>query len=135
MASYPTLSTELTRTVPLDISAAGATEVVGAKPADIGRLNTFSAQVRVAGLAGAGDATVQLQVSDVLDYENPAYDFPASDDDADWVNVSGAVCTLTTDGTFTFSVNVLPQRFARLLFTKNGATAGTVEVFVTCKNG
>lgn len=135
MSSYPSLSTELTQAAPLDISAAGATEVVGGKPIDARRLSTFSAQVRVASLAGAGDATVKLQVSDVLDYTNPAYPFPASDADADWVDVSGATCTLAIDGTFTFSVNSLPQGFARLLFTKNGATAGSVEVFVTCKNG
>lgn len=135
MSSYPSLSTELTKDAALDISAAGATEIIGSKPIDARRLNTLSAQVRVSGLAGAGDGTIKLQVSDVLDYINPAYPFPASDTDADWVDVSGASCTLTADGTFTFSVNTLPQGFARLLFTKNGATAGSVEVFVTCKNG
>lgn len=137
MASYPTLSTELTQDSPLDISTAAATEIVGGKPIDARRLTTFSATVRVLGLTGGTDATVKLQATDVLNYTNPAYEFPAPDDDDMWVDVSSGSVTLsaTGDNVFTFSVNDLPQAFIRVVFTKNTATGGTVEAFVTCKNG
>lgn len=133
MSSYPFFSSKTAENV--DLSAASDGDVLG-KPIDMARLTKISVQAILTGVAGATatDAdSIKLQASDVVG--EPGADFFSSDD-LHWVDVSSALVQLV-NGTncVTFSAADLPSRFVRIVLNKSGVSAGTANVYVTCKHG
>lgn len=96
------------------------------RPFDISKMGRMSVQVTWASLTSAGsiDAVVKVQVSSVAS--------PAS---SDWIDKSGATFTITSaGGTNLINVTSLGESWARVVYTKNSVTAGTLDGFCHAKS-
>ena len=135
MSSFPFFSSKTADDFNLATELDGA--VIG-KVIDMSRLTKISVQILTIGVAdssGTDADAVILQASDVLDYSNSVLG-SWSNAAASWVNVSSALAQLANgSNTVTFSAADLPSRFVRLVLAKSAITAGTLDVFVTCKHG
>ena len=134
MSSFPVFSSKVATEV--DVSALADGAVLG-QPIDMARLTKVSVQAILQGLAGAAvDTFIKLQASDVNDYSGSSRSW--SDDPLHWVDVTSAQVALV-DGTncVTFSAADLPSRYIRVVFDSGAGTitAGTLDLWVTCKNG
>lgn len=134
MSSFPVFSSKVASEV--DVSALADGAVLG-QPVDMARLTKVSVQAILQGITGAsGAAVIKLQASDVNDYSGSSR--PWSDNALHWVDVTSAEVALV-NGTncVTFSAADLPSRYIRVVFDSDTdtITAGTLDLWVTCKHG
>ena len=134
MSNFPVFTSEVTSAV--DVSALADGDVVKS-PIDMVRLTKLSAQAILTGIAGAtGNAVIKLQASDVNDYTGNSCSW--SNNPLHWVDVTSASAALV-NGTncVTFAAADIPSRYVRIVFDAGGDTisAGSLELFVTCKHG
>ena len=91
---------------------------------NIGKYGRASFQVSWASLTGSVDAVVKVQVASVP--------VPAS---GDWVDKAGATFTMSgADGTNLINVQVLGEKWARVVYTHTSVSGGTITGYCHAKS-